>query len=202
MKVALYARVSTRMQDETLQLPALRNYAGLRGWEVVAEFQDEASAKDANRPGWQALRSDARARRFDAVLVTKLDRIMRSVGLLVSELEAFEKWGVQVITLNTGVLDMSSAAGKLSIQILGSVAEWEREAIGERTREALAAKKEQGVKLGRPAKQIPIHKIALLRKEGKTWKEISKITGVPLSTIRTRQTKITQELEQLGSSRK
>lgn len=61
MKVALYARVSTVDQDERLQLPRLRQVAELRGYTVVGEYTDEASGRDANRPGWKALLSDARA---------------------------------------------------------------------------------------------------------------------------------------------
>lgn len=80
MIVAIYVRVSTRKQDETNQLPRLREIAKNRGFEVYHEYSDEASAKDANRPGWRGLMEDASKHRFDAILVTKLDRVMRSLG--------------------------------------------------------------------------------------------------------------------------
>ncbi len=79
MLVALYARVSTKKQDETNQLPFLRNLSANRGYEVYNEYSDEASAKDVNRPGWKALMQDASEHKFDAILVTKLDRVMRSL---------------------------------------------------------------------------------------------------------------------------
>ena len=194
MKVALYARVSTDKQDEELQLPALRDYAGARGWEIVKEYQDKASAKDANRPAWLALRSDCRRGIIEAVLVTKLDRIMRSVGLLVGELRDFERMGISIISLKEGVLDMSTAGSKLQVQILGSVAEWERETISERTREALRAKQRAGVKLGAPRRELPIHTIALMRLEGKPWAEISRLTHIPRSTIMSRSAEIEKEM--------
>ena len=64
MIVAIYVRVSTRKQDETNQLPRLREIAKNRGFEVVNEYSDETSAKDANRPGWKELMEDASKHRF------------------------------------------------------------------------------------------------------------------------------------------
>ena len=84
MKVAIYVRVSTRKQDETNQLPRLREIARNKGFEVFREYSDEASAKDTNRPGWKSLMQDAAEHRFDAVLVTKLNRVMRSLVQLNS----------------------------------------------------------------------------------------------------------------------
>ncbi len=64
MIVAIYVRVSTRKQDETNQLPRLREIAKNRGFEVFNEYSDETSAKDANRPGWKELMEDASKHRF------------------------------------------------------------------------------------------------------------------------------------------
>lgn len=198
MKVALYARVSTLGQDETLQLPTLRDYAKLRGWEVVGEYTDEASARDANRPGWQALRSDSRRRLFDAVLVTKIDRIMRSLVLLTKELEEFSALDIKIVALNFGVLDLSSASSKLTIQMLGAVAEWEKDIISERTKEALRAKKEKGIKLGRPAREgIPIHKAALMIREGNSWSRTAKALGLPRTTLINHRAEIEEEIQKL-----
>lgn len=198
MKVALYARVSTIVQDETLQLPTLRDYAHFRNWEIVGEYTDEASARDANRPGWQALRSDSRLQNFDAILVTKIDRIMRSLSLLVKELEEFGSLGIKIIALNYGVLDMGSASSKLSIQILGAVAEWEREINSERTKEGLQARRARGIKLGRPMKrELPIHKAALCILDGKTWKKTAQIVNVPLSTLRDHKPEILEEMKKI-----
>lgn len=197
LRVALYARVSTSDQDELLQLPRLREASKLRGYIVTREYCDEASGKDGNRPGWLALLSDARAGLFDAVLVVKLDRVMRSLQLFLKELEDFAAQKIQLISLDYGDLNPSSASGKLLIHFLAAIAEWEREINSERTKEALAAKKAQGVQLGRPKEELPIHMLALYRASGCSWREISRRTGIPDSTLRYRKADIDAELEKL-----
>lgn len=197
MIVALYARVSTADQDELLQLPRLRETARNRGLEIYKEYTDECSGKDNNRPGWLALLSDARAGRFDAVLVVKLDRVMRSLQIFLRELESFSSLGISLISLDYGDLNPSSASGKLSIHLLAALAEWEREINSERTREALAQKKAKGVRLGRPKDNLPLRKIALMRSEGFSWNEIGRRTGIPSSTLRYRQADIAEELLKL-----
>src|SRR5713101_7560939 len=97
MKTALYARVSTadKGQDPEMQLRELREYCERRGWTVSAEYVDVgvSGAKDS-RPQLNKLMSDAKQRRFDAVLVWKLDRLGRSLKHLVSALGEFEALGV------------------------------------------------------------------------------------------------------------
>ena len=195
MKVALYARVSTNDQDESLQLPRLRDYAGRAGWDVVGEYSDTATGKNCDRPGWLAMMSDARARAFDRILVTKLDRMMRSIRILLDELEQLTAYEVQVFALDIGLLDMKSPGSRLLLTVLGSIAEWEGEIISLRTKEALAQRKARGEKLGRPAADIPLHQVALLRLTGRTWKDISLQTGVNVSTLRNHINAIEKEME-------
>src|ERR1700685_2492323 len=86
-RVALYARVSTlNNQDPEMQLAEQREYAGRRGWEIVEEFTDQGvSGCRESRPALNRLMSDACRRRFDAVLVWKIDRFGRSLKHLVDE---------------------------------------------------------------------------------------------------------------------
>ena len=197
-KVALYARVSTQDQDETAQLPRLREAAAARGWEVVGEYTDEASGRDANRPGWSELKRDARRRRFSAVMVVKLDRMMRSLKGFMTELEDFRTLGVRVVSLDYGDLDPADPTGQLVIRFMASLAEWEREIISERTKAALHAKRSAGVRLGRPSSELPVQKIALMRSQGMSWTEISKRTGIPRSTIMGRREEIEVRCAALG----
>lgn len=198
MIVALYARVSTADQDELMQLPRLREVARSRGYEIYREYTDEASGKDGNRPGWRALMSDAKAGFFNAILVVKLDRVMRSLQIFLRELENFASMGIELVSLDYGNLNPSSASGKLTIQFLAAIAEWERAVNSERTREALAQKKAQGIKLGRPlSPDFPIRKIALLRSQGYSWNKIQRIVGIAASTIRYHQYEIAQEMMKL-----
>lgn len=197
-RVALYARVSTQDQDETAQLPRLREAAAARGWEVAGEYTDEASGRDANRPGWSELKRDARRRRFSAVMVVKLDRMMRSLKGFMTELEDFRGLGVRVVSLDYGDLDPRDPTGQLVIRFMASLAEWEREIISERTKAALHAKKSAGVRLGRPSSELPIQRLALMRSQGMSWTEISRTTGIPRSTIMGHRDEIEERGRALG----
>ena len=197
MKCAIYARVSTTKQDETLQIPRCEEFAKRHDWEVVKIYQDEASGRDANRPGWKALESDLRRHEFDAIIVTKLDRIMRSLMQLLQIFETFQRYGVMIVTIDQGILDLKSANGRLQVQLLGMLAEWEKELISDRTKEALAMKKAKGVQLGRPAAKLPIHTIALMRVAGRTYGEIGKELNIPPTTIKNYRREICREVDEI-----
>lgn len=197
MRCAIYARVSTTKQDETLQIPRCEEFARRHEWEVVQIYQDAASGRDANRPGWKALESDLRRHEFDAIIVTKLDRIMRSLMQLLTIFETFQHYGVMIITLDQGILDLKSPNGRLQVQLLGMLAEWEKELISDRTKEALAQKKAQGIKLGRPAAKLPIHTIALMRVAGNSWGEIANNLQIPPTTLKNHRREICREVEEI-----
>ena len=105
------------------------------------------SAKSLQRPGVQRLLALVEDRSVNAVIVAKLDRLTRSVKDLCGLLELFEKKGVALISVAES-LDTATAAGRLVITIMGAVSQWEREAIGERTRDALRHKRAQGQRVG------------------------------------------------------
>src|SRR2546422_7713685 len=102
MRVALYCRVSTtdKGQDPTMQLRELREYCERRGWTVVGEYVDVGiSGTKEKRPELDRLMSDAHRRRFDAILVWKLDRFGRSLRHLVNSLAELESLGVDFVSL-------------------------------------------------------------------------------------------------------
>lgn len=197
MIVALYARVSTDKQDEQLQLPRLREYAARMGFEVFKEYSDKASGKNADRPGWKALESDARRRSFDAVIVVKLDRIMRSLQQMMEVFDSFTTLGIEIITMDQGPLNLTTPMGRMQSRLLAMLAEWEREIISERTKEALRAKKEKGVILGRPSTDFPLHRAALMRIEGRKWADIARDLGIPRTTLNNHKKKIEEEMERI-----
>jgi len=198
MIVAIYVRVSTRKQDKTNQLPRLREIAKNRGFEVFNEYSDEASAKDANRPGWKELMEDASNHRFDAILVTKLDRVMRSLVQLNITMSNLQTYNVKLICADIGEIDCSTPMGKVQMQIIGAIAEWEREIIVQRTKEGLEARKARGAKLGRKRRDdIPLDTIATLRMNGSSWNLISKDLRIPKATLMRRK----PEVEDLISRR-
>jgi len=144
MKTIGYVRVSTdRQADHGVSLEAqeakIRAMAIVRGADLDEVIVDGGeSAKDLNRPGVQRLLALISGGKIDAVIVAKLDRLPRSVKDLCGLLEVFEKRKVALI----------SVAGRLVITIMGAVSQWEREAIGERTRDALRHKRTQGRRVG------------------------------------------------------
>ena len=153
VKVALYARVSTKDQDTENQLIRLRAVATLRGYDVVAEFEDEASGANPNRPALDAMLLIAKKRQIDKIVAVKLDRLARSVINLAQLVGDLERWGVDLELLDQQI-DTATASGRFMFTILSAVAEYERELIGDRTRDGLAKAVKSGKKLGRPKTQF------------------------------------------------
>ena len=152
VRVALYARVSTRDkdQDPELQLEPLRAYVAARGWQPI-EYVDQAPAGDlAHRLAWRRLLEDAARRRVDLVLVWKLDRAFRSTLDALDTLRRLEHAGVGFASLTQPELDTTSATGRLVFTILAAVAEMERALIADRVREGMAHAARQGTRIGRP----------------------------------------------------
>ena len=122
MKIALYARVSTadKGQDPEMQLRELREYCERRGWIVATEHVDVgvSGAKDS-RPQLNKLMADAKQRRFDAILVWKLDRFGRSLKHLVSALGEFEALGIAFVSLRDS-FDLTTPAGRLMFNMVAS----------------------------------------------------------------------------------
>jgi DNA invertase Pin-like site-specific DNA recombinase len=140
-----YVRVSTdRQAEQGVSLEAqeakIRAMATVQGADLIDVVVDPGeSAKSMNRPGIQRILSMIEGGEVQAVIIAKLDRLTRSVKDLCGLLELFENRGVAMISVAES-LDTSSAAGGLVITIMGAVSQWEREAIGERTRVAVGYK--------------------------------------------------------------
>jgi DNA invertase Pin-like site-specific DNA recombinase len=190
-----YALVSTERQaDQGVSLDAQKKRIEAMAvvqnatlLEVIVEGGE--SAKNLNRPGLQQILSLIQAGKVQAVIVAKLDRLTRSVKDLCGLLELFEKRNVALISVAES-LDTSSAAGRLVITIMGAVSQWEREAIGERTREALRHKRSNGERVGNiefgyrlasdgrrverdPAEQAILKAIRELRAQGHSLRRIA-----------------------------
>ena len=184
-RIALYARVSTAEQHVDPQLHALRQYAAARGLEVAEEYVDHgvSGAKD-RRPALDRLGSDARRRRFDVVAVVKLDRLARSVRhltVLAAELDAL---GVGLVVLDQAI-DTTTPSGKLLFHVLGSIAEFERDLIRERTHAGLESAKRRGVKLGRRHSRDDVSRkrLARLVASGIPQRRIAELLGVSKGTV-------------------
>ena len=182
-RVALYARVSTlNNQDPEMQLAELREYAGRHGWQIVEEFTDQGvSGCKESRPALNRMMSDACRRRFDAVLVWKIDRFGRSLKHLVNALAELAALGVAFISLRDN-LDLSTPSGRLMFQIIGAMAEFERALIQERVRAGIRNARAKGKRLGRPRVIVDAARIASLRARGRSWAQIMDEMGVSKGT--------------------
>jgi DNA invertase Pin-like site-specific DNA recombinase len=140
------ARVSTRDQRPEAQEDALR----AAGCEQV--FTDKASGKLARRPGLDnALMI---ARRGDQIVVTKLDRLGRSLEHLIELSKELQSRGVDLVVLDQGI-DTSAPVGRMFFQIIGAIAEFEHALMSERTRDGLAAARARGRTGGQKPKLGP-----------------------------------------------
>ena len=185
MRVALYARVSTHAgQDPTVQLRELREHCERRGWEIGAEFTDVGvSGAKERRPQLDQLLAACRRRHFDAVVVSRYDRFARSLRQLVNALSEFEALGIQFVSVHEGV-DTSTPNGRLVFGIFASIAEFERELIRDRVRSGIAAARARGKRLGRPRRQVDVSRVAALRAEGLSWRDVGRELSVGVATAR------------------
>ncbi|ERN52801.1 recombinase family protein [Alkalihalophilus marmarensis] len=149
MRVAVYIRVSTQEQAQEgysikAQRKKLEAYALSQEWEIVQFYVDEGlSAKDMNRPELQRLLNNMEEGAFDCVLVYRLDRLTRSVLDLYEMIKKFEKHDIKFKSA-TEVYDTTTATGRLFVTIIASLAQWERENLGERVRFGLEQKAKEG----------------------------------------------------------
>ncbi len=149
-----YIRVSPRDQAASSvslvsQRAKIEAYAVLHDLELVEVIEDAGhSAKSLDRPGMAKLLQLIRGREITTVVVAKLDRITRSVRDLGELIELFQRSGVEFASVADHI-DTSTASGRLVLNVMGSVSQWEREAIGERTSEALAVMRSNGRRISR-----------------------------------------------------
>ena len=155
LRAVFYVRVSTtnHQQNPEVQLNDLRPFVEQRGWELTGEYVDRCTGSKESRPELNRLMADAKQRKFDVIVVWKLDRFARSLKHLVVALAEFESLGVQFVSLKDN-LDLTTASGRLMFQIIGAMAEFERSLIQERVRAGLRNARAKGKRLGRP--EVPL----------------------------------------------
>jgi len=180
MRAVGYARVSTAEQADSgaslrAQREAIEREVQRRRWELVELFTDTASGKSLNgRHGLRKALTLLDTGKADVLVVAKLDRLSRSIkdfaGLM--EQAARRKWAL--VALDLGV-DTTTPSGKLVANVMASVAQWEREVIGQRTKDALAVKRKEGVRLGRPTvlSDALRRSIQRMRNQGRSFQSIA-----------------------------
>ncbi len=156
MRAAGYIRVSTEEQADSgagleAQRRGITEAAAVRGWELLRIFEDHASGKSMNgRKGLKEALRMIEAGEAEALVVAKLDRLSRSLMDFAALMERSRRRGWALVALDLGV-DTSTPSGEMMANVLAVFAQFERRMIGQRTKDALAVKRAQGVRLGRPA---------------------------------------------------
>jgi len=148
-RAGVYLRCSTFSQDTGMQEVELREYVARRGWECrIYRDQGQSGAKES-RPALNSLLADLHRRKLDVIVVWAWDRMARSLKQLLSIAEECRSLGVDLVSLKQNV-DTTLPAGRLTFQVLGAVAEFEREMLRARVKAGLETARRNGKRLGRP----------------------------------------------------
>ncbi len=180
VSVVGYIRVSTDKQADSgagleSQRQAIEDEVGRRGWTVSSMVTDEGlSAKDLNRPGLQEALELLSRGKANALVAAKLDRLSRSVGDFCQLVDLASRQGWKLVVLDVNV-DTSTPVGEMVANVLVSFAQFERRLIGQRTKEALRVKREQGIVGGRRVSvdKVTARLIQVLRSRGMTYAQIA-----------------------------
>jgi putative DNA-invertase from lambdoid prophage Rac len=184
-KCAIYARVGAELQSCGLQLRELREYAERRGWPVAGKFVDKGiSDRKASRPALDRLMASARLRRFDTVLVWKLDRWGRSVVDSIRSIQELVSLGVRFIAVTQNIdTDENNPMSRFFLHVMSAFSEMEVSLIRERTIAGIRAARANGKTLGRPRRIFRRDEVVRLRdKHGLSWRAIAKELGIPVMT--------------------
>jgi len=177
-KLIGYARVSTEEQSLDMQIKALER-AGVDRADIFVEKVSGAASKRYKLD--EAL---ADLRPGDTFVVWKLDRVARSLIDLLRRMKSIDDAGAKFMSI-TEAIDTKTIGGRLLLNVLGAIAEFERDLITERTRAGVKRAQEQGVQFGQPEKLSGAQKreAAKLRKQGVSVREIAKQYKVSAQTI-------------------
>jgi DNA invertase Pin-like site-specific DNA recombinase len=172
----VYLRCSTRSQETQMQEVELTEYVSRRGWEYKIYRDTGQSGAKESRPPLDSLLSDVRKRRVDVLVVWALDRLARSLKQLLSIAEECRSLGVDLVALKQNV-DTTLPAGRLTFQVLGAVAKFEREMLRTRVKAGLEMARRNGKRLGRPALRRfdseEVSEIRRLRKAGTSVRSLA-----------------------------
>jgi len=202
MRAVIYARVSTpekqEKQDPEMQIREMTEFCERRGWskpKPVVMIDRISSGKV--RPELEKLWTLCRRRKVDVVLVYRFDRFARTQLELLEALQEFQALGVDFVSLHENI-DTTTPAGKLMFGMIAAFAEFERAIIRERVISGLADRqarlKENGsfltrkgkvcTRLGRPRRNPDVETIRALRGQGRSWRHIATLMGIPVTTVR------------------
>lgn len=178
----LYCRVSTSTQFTANQIQEVK----AAGFDVqasrVIEEVISGSIAASERQGFQKLLD--RMETGDVLIVTKLDRLGRNAMDVRQTVEHLAGIGIRVHCLALGGVDLTSPAGKMTMQVLSAVAEFERDLLIERTQQGLIRAKAEGKQLGRPIAIDTTNKVQRLKKQGLIQTQVASELGIGIATVK------------------
>ena len=177
MNVAVYVRISTADQNASMQEDELRAYCKRRGLTVVGGIRTRLAGRRLPSR-LTAAPSRRPPRKFDTIMVWKIDRFGRSLRHLVNALADLEAVGVAFISLRDS-LDFTTPSGKLQFHVLAAAAEFERSLISERVRAGMRAGTKRGKRSGRPRTPVDPEKIRDLRSAELRGAIVAKALDIP-----------------------
>jgi DNA invertase Pin-like site-specific DNA recombinase len=187
MKIALYARVSTKDkgQETENQLVQLREFAAKQNWQITREYIDRETGGTSDRAEFQSMFADASRRKFDLVLFWSLDRLSRE-GVLetLQHLNRLTACGVDYKSFTEQYLDSCGIFKDAVIGILAVIAKQERVRLSERTKAGLAIARSKGRQIGRPRLQVEPSQIARLIAQGLSRRAVGRELGISEGSVR------------------
>lgn len=186
-KVAIYARVSTGKQDQSLdeQIRLIREYCDRNDFEVLEIYSETASGAKDDRKGYNDLMHEVEMNKnlFNTVVVFKLDRFSRSLQSLINSIEFLKERNVNFVSIQDNI-ETTTPSGKLMFHIFGALAEFERSLIRERTKIGIDRAKREGIVCHRPKKEIEVERVISLYNSGNVmFKEIARMYGISTVTL-------------------
>jgi DNA invertase Pin-like site-specific DNA recombinase len=183
-----------------MQIREVNDFAARQGWDVAEIYQDIMSGAKASRPGLNRLIQDASARKFDCLLVWKLDRFGRSLVDCLNNIRTLEDHGIRFIAVTQGLdTDQRNPASRFLLHVLGAAAEFERSLIRERTQAGRLRYKQdyEAGKVGatvhsRSGRNLPPHRpkkifnrdhVVELRRQGMSLRQIAHRLSLSLGTV-------------------
>lgn len=162
-----YARVSTVDQSLDLQIEEITKFCNYRNYKIVRLFNDKLSGKNTNRVEYQEMIdmiSGKNIHNIKAIIVTKLDRLGRSLSDLIKIVEFLKSKNIDLVVIRDNI-DTTSNNGVLFFHLIGAISEFERKLIVERTSAGIKHARETGVKFGRPKLIIPPNIMTEIKRE-------------------------------------
>ena len=196
--IGTYARCSTDKQDllaQNAQLESfLKYYQEKEKVGSIKFYMDEGySGTNQNRPKLIELKKAIEKKEINCVVITKLDRLARSVDDLRSLIKYFQENKVELIVIKENI-DTSTISGRFFFNIFSAFIEFDRETIVQRMKDGLEYARKNGSKSGkpchRPKKLIDMEKVKLMKRQGMSYYAIAKVIGVSWQTIKQRMSEI------------